>query len=91
MTDQQSTDVIPWYQSKILQALIVSLITQTMSVFHVTTHLTNADIGSYVDTAFQVLSFVSIAWAGYHRVTKPTPPLVATQSRADQLNSTPPQ
>lgn len=90
MTDQPSQPVaIPWYQSKVIQGLIVTLATQAIADFHLGAKLTADEIGSYVDTTFQIISVIAVAWSGYHRVTKPNPTVVSSQVKANAINQPP--
>jgi MFS superfamily sulfate permease-like transporter len=76
------TTTIPWYQSKIIRRLALSIATQVIAATHLTQYFTDINVGILVGIAYA-------AWALHGRVTKPVPPVALTQAKADIANTIP--
>ena len=91
MTDeQQQTTSIPWYQSKVIQRVALSIVVQFLAVTHLTNKIASADLALLVDDLLEVAGIAYAAWAIHARVAHPSPPIVASQKQADIVNNTTP-
>lgn len=80
-------NAVVWYKSKVLRWLAITAITHALTHYKLISQFTPDDIGSFVDEGLSALGFLATALAGYYRIKKPTPPIVTTQKKADQANS----
>ena len=89
MTDEQQQNTsIPWYQSKVIQRLALSIIVQVLAATHLTNLIASADLALLVDDLLEAVGIAYAAWAIHARVAHPSPPIVATQKQADIVNNT---
>lgn len=84
--DPTQPAVIPWYKSNVLRGLAVTTVAQILSRFHVTAQFA-PNAAAYVDTALDLISLASVAWAAYARTKHPMPAIVTTQAKADVANA----
>ena len=84
MSDDQQT--IPWYQSKIIQRLALSLVVQILAATHLSSYLAGADLAVLVDDLLQAGGIAYAAWALHARVVHPVPPVAPSQAAADKAN-----
>jgi hypothetical protein len=83
------TTTIPWYQSKIIRRLALSIATQVIAATHLTQYFTDINVGILVDDLLEAVGIAYAAWALHGRVTKPVPPVALTQAKADIANTIP--
>lgn len=80
---------IPWYESRVLRALIVSGVSQIVALLQVRGVINFApDVDFWVELFFQIVAIVAAAYAAYARARAPTPPVKASQAKADEHNAT---
>lgn len=88
MSDEQDqTTAIPWYRSKVIQRLAFSIAVQFLAVTHLSKYVANADLALLVDDLLEAAGMAYAAWAIHARVAHPTPPIVASQKKADIANA----
>jgi hypothetical protein len=83
-------DNIPWYKSNIYRGLLITLLTQVLSAFKVTSALT-PEAAPIADALLEIVSAAGVAWAAYSRAKHPLPNVTTTQKQADALNQKPPE
>lgn len=91
MTDedvQTATTVIPWYRSKIIQRLALSIIVQLLAALHLSKLVTTSDLTLLVDDLLEAAGIGYAAWALHARATKPVPPVALSKKAADAANVT---
>ena len=79
-------DTIPWYQSAIIRRLALSIVVQILAVTGLSKYLVGANIAVLTDDLLEIAGIAYAAWAVHARVTKVTPPVAATQAKADAAN-----
>jgi hypothetical protein len=88
-------NAIPWYKSRILQALLTVVVTQVAAKisaqYHIDFVVLGLDANSVVQWLMDVISAGAVAYATHARVAKPTPPITLTQTGADKANKDPPK
>lgn len=84
----QQLTAIPWYQSRVLQGIIVSGASQIVASLqsHGIIKIT-PDIDFWVELVFQAIAIIAAAYAFYARTNKPTPPVSISQGSADEHNA----
>lgn len=81
------TMVIPWYQSRVLRALLVSGGSQIVALLQSHGVIRTApDIDFWVEILFQVIALASAAYAFYARSKHPNPPLALSKQSALDTN-----
>ncbi len=80
---------IPWYRSRIIQRLALSLVMQLVVVFHLSKYFTDVNMAVLVDDLLELVGIASAGWALHARVVKPVPPVVLTKAAAEKAASTP--
>jgi hypothetical protein len=83
-----SPAAIPWYKSNIYRGLLITLLTQALSAFKVTSALT-PEAAPIADAILEIVSAAGVAWAAYSRAKHPLPTVTTTQKQADVVNSQP--
>jgi hypothetical protein len=84
----QQLTAIPWYQSKVLQGIIVSGASQIVASLQSHGIIKIApDIDFWVELTFQAIAIIAAAYAFYARTNKPTPPVSMSQSSATATNA----
>lgn len=78
---------IPWWQSKIIRRLLLSILVQLIAITHSSKLFAGADLSALVDALLELAGILYAAWAMHARATKPQPVLVSTQAKADTANS----
>lgn len=73
--DPQTPASIPWYQSKIVRRLALSITVQLLAVFHLSQYVAGVDLSVLVDDLLELAGIAYAAWALHARVTKPVPPI----------------
>lgn len=74
---------IPWYQSPVMVATVVSILSQVL-VLVGKADLVPADVLTQkVEAIFQIVAIVSIGWAAFKRWRSSVQPLALTQAAAD--------
>ena len=88
MTDiAAETTTIPWYQSKIIRRLALSIAVQILAVTHLSKYVASADLTLLVDDLLEAAGILYAAWAVHARTTRPVPPVALTQAKADIANT----
>lgn len=87
MDEQIAT--IPWYQSKIIRRLALSIAVQVLRATHLTSLFASADLTLLVDDLLEAAGIAYAAWAVHARATKVIPPVALTQAKADIANTVP--
>jgi hypothetical protein len=79
---------IPWWQSKVLQGIIVSGASQIVASLqsHGVIKIT-PDIDFWVELAFQAIAILAAAYAFIARTHKPTPPVALSKASAEATNA----
>lgn len=85
MADVEPPTAIPWYKSNIYRGLMVTLVSQALGAFKITSTLA-PEAGPIVDAVLEIVSVAGVAWAGYSRAKHPLPNVTATQKQADVQN-----
>lgn len=80
ISDPISQLAIPWYQSKIIRRLALSIVVQLLAVLHLSKYVAGVDLSILVDDILEAAGILYAAWAVHARVTKPVPPIVGTQN-----------
>lgn len=89
--DQPDQDAaIPWYKSKVIQRLALSLVVQVLAASHLSNLIAEQNLALLVDDLLEAVGIAYAAWALHARATKTNPPVVLTQKKADIANGTPP-
>jgi hypothetical protein len=84
-TDPSAT--IPWYQSKIIRRLALSIAIQVVSATHLSKYITSPDLVLLVDNLLEVAGIAYAGWAVHARVVHPVPPVALSQVKADIANN----
>jgi hypothetical protein len=78
---------IPWYQSRIIRRLALSIVMQIIAVTHLSARFAGANLGLLVDDLLELAGIAYAAWAAHSRLTnKALPDLTTTQAKADIKN-----
>lgn len=86
MTDQ-APQAIPWYQSRVIRRLALSIVVQILALLHLSQYVTGLDLSILVDDLLEAAGIAYAAWALHARATRPLPLVVATQAKADAVNA----
>jgi len=79
---------IPWYQSKVLQGIIVSGASQIVASLQSHGVIKIApDVDFWVEIIFQVIAIGAAAYAFIARTHKPTPPVSISRASAEATNA----
>lgn len=76
---------IPWYRSKIIQRLALSIVIQALAVMHLSKFIT-PDLAILVDDALEIVGIALAGWAVHARVVNPVPPVALNKKSADAAN-----
>jgi hypothetical protein len=87
----QQLTAIPWWQSKVLQGIIVSGASQIVASLqsHGVVKIT-PDVDFWVELAFQAIAIIAAAYAFIARTHKPTPPVSLSKASAAATNAASP-
>lgn len=87
MADPVPTTVIPWYQSRVLQGIVVTAVSQLISQTKFASLFTSDNVTTIIGYVFDGISALSLWYAAHARATKASPPLVSSQAKADAINT----
>lgn len=81
------TPVIPWYQSKVIQGIIVTFVLQVLAQTKFASLFTSDNVTAIIGYIFDGISAIALWYATHARVTqKAAAPLVSSQTKADAIN-----
>lgn len=87
MADDPIPTAVPWYKSKVLQGILVTLVLQILSRTKFASFFSSDDVTAIVGYIFDAISAGSLFYAAHARVTKPNPAVVSSQAKADAINT----
>lgn len=89
-----NASAIPWYQSKVLVGLIVSIISGVVSLvgeFGVTWNITEAQLTGGVQALFELISLGAALFSAFARARSPIEPVALTKAGAEEKSGYTPQ
>lgn len=66
-------DSIPWYKAKVLRGLLAAVVLYVLQLVGI--GASDANVEQWVNGILTVFEFLALAYAGWHRVKSPTPPI----------------
>lgn len=72
---------IPWYESKIIRRLALSIVVQTLALTHLSQYVAGVDISVLVDDLLELAGIAYAGWAVHARVTKVIPPIATSEKK----------
>lgn len=82
-------DALPFYRSPVFISLLVSIVTQILSLLGVADAVTTEDIAKGVDLALQLVSLGAAGYAAWKRKRSSIQPLTLTKGAAEKQNTAP--
>jgi hypothetical protein len=82
------TRTLPWYQSQILQAQIVQVVTAILGLIGIAAP---GDVNAAVAGVFIVIQIGAAIWASFARIRKANPPITETAVLAEEQFQAEPQ
>jgi len=84
--DPVPTPVIPWYQSRVIQGIIVTFVSQLISQTKFASLFTSDNVAAIIGYVFDGISAIALWYAAHARATKVNPPIVSSKTKADVIN-----
>jgi len=85
--DPTPPTAIPWYQSKVIQGVAVSVLSQILARTKFASLFTSDNVTAIVGYVFDGISAAALWYSTHARVTqKSAPQVVSSQTKADVIN-----
>lgn len=78
---------IPWWESKIIQRLALSIVVQILAATHLSKCVAGVDLAGLVDQILEAIGVAYAAWAVHARATKPIPAVAISRAAAEKTNA----